>query len=93
MPLIEAECTRCHETFIPAEITPWDLIHGMRVDGGDCGGIGVLKGQWLTRAEIAVQPHISRNIVKWVEAVEKHGWEHPMCNDPDCEFHHPEVIE
>lgn len=90
MAIYEAECTRCHETFTPHGIKPEDLIHGEDRRGQDCGGIGFLMGEWLRPGEAA---SITKEELASVQAMEKHGWDHPMCMDPDCEFHHPEVRE
>lgn len=47
--MLEAECTRCGETFVPHGEEPEDLIHGERndSDGEHCGGVGVITGEWV----------------------------------------------
>lgn len=86
--MIEAECTRCGETFVPHGVTAEDLIHGFR-EGTDqeCGGIGIIQGEWTLGGEEE----------QWqfdaLTKFEEHGKEMPDCSDPDCEFHHPEVRE
>lgn len=47
--MIEARCTRCEETFIPADDT--DLEHVERVDGTACGGAGVIDRVVLAPGE------------------------------------------
>ena len=89
MSMLEAVCTRCSEFFVPHGATPEDLIHGETETGKECGGIGIIQGRWILG-----QAHVTPfNLVKSVLAQEKHGKEHPHCEDPDCEFHHPEVRE
>jgi len=73
--MFEAQCQMCGETFIPHSEDPEDLIHGQREDGTECGGQGVIQGQWV------------------LHTLESHEREMPNCDDPDCEFHHPEVRE
>jgi hypothetical protein len=42
---IEARCTKCGQTFIPADKD--DLIHLTNMETGtDCGGRGVILGHW-----------------------------------------------
>lgn len=43
--MLEAECTECGETFVPADED--DLIHGLRADETPCGGLGVIVGRWV----------------------------------------------
>lgn len=91
MTLIEAKCTRCTEIFIPHQLTPVDLIHGETNSGQDCGGIGVVQGQWVLDASL---PPIDRTLgeTRGILEQEMHGMLHPLCDDPDCEFHYPEGI-
>lgn len=42
----EAVCTECGESFNPVE--EFDLIHVMRWDEEECGGIGEMVGAWGT---------------------------------------------
>lgn len=93
MSMLEAECTRCKETFVPHQVSVEDLIHGETLDGRDCGGIGVILGEWLVPGEDSTNQLHAQMIRAGIEAMEQHGWENPMCMDPDCEFHHPEVRE
>ena len=87
--MIEAICTRCRETFVPHQATPEDIIHGETEAGKECGGIGVIRGQWVTDARWTLEWKEVRLLVR----MEMHGKEYPNCLDPDCEYHHPEVIE
>ena len=41
---MEASCTKCGETFNPADED--DLEHIERVDGTPCGGAGEMVGEW-----------------------------------------------
>ena len=48
-PMLEARCTKCGDTFNPADED--DLIHGVRTSndehqGDPCGGVGELLGEW-----------------------------------------------
>ena len=87
--MIEALCTRCGGTFIPPEVTPEELIHGETEAGTPCGGIGVIQGQWVFQDNAPKTWPETRYLTK----MELHGKEAPHCDDPDCEFHHPELIE
>lgn len=87
MSMLEAECTRCREVFVPHGIEPEDIIHGETEAGEECGGIGIIQGEWGIPGETTWAHH------RAITAQEKHGKEYPDCEDPDCEFHHPEVIE
>ena len=51
--MLEAECARCGETFIPDG--PDDLEHIEREDGARCGGQGVLRGEWVSINAIEVE--------------------------------------
>ena len=86
--MVEARCTRCKEIFIPSGGELEDLIHGEDQEGDPCGGIGIIQGQWLTKKTMLLE--IDEYMLK---AFEKHGTKFPHCEDPDCEFHHPEVRE
>lgn len=44
MSIIEAKCGKCKETFNPADED--DTIHVAREDGSECGGQGVILGEW-----------------------------------------------
>lgn len=84
---IEAECTRCKETFVPVSLDPEDLIHYGRDDGvTDCGGLGLVRGFHLYPGEM--MPDFGP-----LRLLEAHALDMPNCSDPDCEFHHPDVIE
>ncbi len=52
--------------------------HGERNDGSECGSEGTWIGTWYAPGE----PH----------TLATHELEMPNCADPDCEFHHPEVL-
>jgi hypothetical protein len=41
---IEARCSKCDETFIPADLD--DTVHVARSDGDECGGQGQIIGTW-----------------------------------------------
>jgi hypothetical protein len=43
--MIEATCTVCGEVFNPADED--DLEHGITDMGEECGGLGVIDGEWL----------------------------------------------
>jgi uncharacterized OB-fold protein len=42
--MLEARCLKCGETFIPNDED--DTIHGETEDGVECGGQGVITGEW-----------------------------------------------
>jgi hypothetical protein len=88
MSMLEAECTRCKEIFVPHGTSPEDLIHCYTEDETECGGIGVIQGAWVFSHE----PPLDFAPLQLVLAQERHGKEFPNCSDPDCEFHHPELI-
>lgn len=88
MSMLEAECTRCHQIFVPHGVEPEDLIHGETEEGMECGGIGIIQGEWLGPRDFARMP-----LKRYITKMEQHGKSMPNCSDPDCEFHHPEVIE
>lgn len=92
MSMIEAECTRCSEVFVPHGVAPEDLIHGENSKGNECGGIGVIQGFWYPEGSDMTDDEFTV-ISKGIEMMEKHGQDMPNCDDPDCEFHHPEVRE
>lgn len=93
MSMLEADCTRCHQIFVPHGIEDEDLIHGETYEGRECGGIGVIQGEWV--APDGVAPKLTESFKGMVNLMprEAHGLAMPMCDDPDCEFHHPEVRE
>jgi hypothetical protein len=80
--MIEAKCTRCQETFIPHSTKSEDLVHGETEMGRPCGGLGIILGH---------TPEVT--LVEDLTLFEKHAQKMPNCDDPDCEFHHPEVRE
>lgn len=45
--MLEAKCTACQETFVPADED--DTIHGIHEDGTECGGQGIITGEWVFR--------------------------------------------
>lgn len=90
MSMLEADCTRCKELFVPHGVEPGDLIHGETEAGDDCGGIGVILGEWTPPTG---QTLYDFEKFKNLTRQELHGVENPNCSDPDCEFHHPEVVE
>jgi hypothetical protein len=83
--MLEAECTRCGETFIPASTQGDDLIHGPRYDEVVCGGIGIITGKWIIGDKEALELTDEK-----LTAMEQHGVDNPDCADPYCKFHHPE---
>lgn len=85
---IEARCTRCHGTFVPAGTSPEDVIHGEEESGTPCGGIGVIEGEWIAPGTQAQYTETFGRMVN-LSPQEKHGLEHPDCSDSDCEFHYP----
>lgn len=58
MAMLEAHCRRCGEVFVPADED--DLIHLIKEDGSDCGGTGVVAGEWLTPTEAAVRAVVAQ---------------------------------
>lgn len=44
MGILEAVCGECGETFNPAD--EQDTIHGAKESGDECGGQGVIQGEW-----------------------------------------------
>lgn len=92
--MLEADCTRCDETFVPHGVEPDDLIHGDRFDGQFCGGIGVVQGEWVPPGDTPQYYYPTTDGDSMIlTPQEAHGLEDPLCSDPDCEFHHPEVRE
>lgn len=90
MSMLEAECTRCSEIFVPHGVDPEDLIHCYTEEtDSECGGIGIIQGQWIFGDGAPNNWRAIRALTK----MEMHGKEYPNCEDPDCEFHHPELIE
>lgn len=87
---IEAVCTRCKEVFIPHGLDPEEILHGETEAGTPCGGIGDVMGEHLIPGEA---PRVTVKHEQYLDAAATHGWEKPDCDDPDCEFHHPEVRE
>lgn len=89
--MIEAKCTRCNETFIPHSTKDEDQVHGQREDESPCGGLGVIMGEWVGPNERPRMP--GDRFWDSLTLLEKHALEMSNCEDPDCEFHHPEVRE
>lgn len=87
--MLEAKCTRtnCGETFVLQGIMYADRIHGVKADGSECGGIGILKGQWNVPGVTGLS---SEELNAELTAQEKHGIEEPDCTRLDCEFHYPD---
>lgn len=53
--MLEAQCTKCGDTFVPADEN--DLEHFVRTSddehqGEHCGGRGVILGEWITRGTV-----------------------------------------
>jgi len=48
--MLEAECGRCGETFVPADEN--DTVHLVREDGEECGGQGEITGTWVFHFEM-----------------------------------------
>lgn len=87
---IEAKCTRCQATFLLLGTDPEDLIHCYNEEtDSECGGIGVIQGVWGLQGSKEIVDMKFTAVVQ----MERHGMDHPQCEDPDCEFHHPEVRE
>lgn len=86
MRILEAHCSRCKELFIPASPDAEDMIHGETEAGQECGGIGIIAGQWLT-------PSNESRLLEALTPQELHGRKDPHCEDPNCEFHHPELCQ
>lgn len=61
---LEAVCQKCGETFVPDSAR--DLEHGVREDGGSCGGLGVisrvLSSDLQDRLDDAVREIIGRMV-------------------------------
>lgn len=48
MSMLEAECGKCGETFVPHGTTEEDLIHlYSEAQDQDCGGTGVILGEYI----------------------------------------------
>jgi uncharacterized OB-fold protein len=45
--MLEARCTKCGETFNPHSEDPDDLEHFQTADEVECGGTGVVVGEWV----------------------------------------------
>ena len=86
MSMLEAECTRCKEIFVPHGTSPEDLIHGETYAGKDCGGIGVILGDWLIPDKT---PSLIENLSEAVLLQEQHGQAAPFCQDLNCPHHFP----
>lgn len=91
--MLEAECTRCGETFIPHSVDPEDIIHGETAEGEPCGGIGVIQGRWVSLDEAGKSLAKKWENFQRLMPFEKHGQEEPDCNDPTCEYHHPRILD
>lgn len=92
MSMLEAECTRCKEIFVPHGVEPDELIHGETEKGEPCGGIGIIQGQWFAPGESLENMLHTKMIKFWVAEMEDHGRTMPNCQDRKCEFHHPELF-
>lgn len=88
--MMEAQCTRCKETFVPHSPDPEDLIHGETEAGTPCGGIGVIQGEWIAPG---TQEEYTERVGDMVNltAQEKHGLEMPNCDSPNCPYHFPGI--
>lgn len=91
--MLEAECTRCKEIFVPHGVEPEDLIHGETFAGEACGGIGVVLGEWTPPGhtpQYYFSDRAGESLV--LTNQEAHGIAEPHCSTPSCEFHHPELF-
>lgn len=43
--MIEAECQECKEIFMPNDEE--DIEHVVRLDGKECGGLGIILGRYI----------------------------------------------
>lgn len=99
MSMLEAECTRCHQIFVPHGTDPEDLIHAFTEVGSglllddveevECGGIGVILGEWVPPTGSPERLLENEDITKQ----EWHGIESPHCRGKHCVHHHPELIK
>lgn len=48
--MLEAVCGECGETFIPEDEN--DTIHEVTVLGKECGGQGVITGEWIFQRKV-----------------------------------------
>jgi hypothetical protein len=87
--MIEARCTRCGEIFIPHSIDPPDMIHGQTEAETECGGIGVVEGEWVSPRQIAPESPIAVRLSRFLKQMEVHGKAVPGCTDEHCVWHHP----
>lgn len=85
MSMLEADCTRCREIFVPHGTDPVDLIHGETYAGKECGGIGIILGAWLT----AGGKPPPKELYDSLNEMETHALEVPHCRDLDCQWHFP----
>lgn len=69
MPLYEARCSYCGESFNPHSLEPEDLIHWVRFsDEEECGGVGYLAVSYYRSGETPPLPWATaatRRIVRW----------------------------
>lgn len=93
MSMLEAECTRCKEVFVPHDVEPEDLIHAERYDGEDCGGIGIIQGAWLVPGEGPDNRIETISFRLRIAVMEQHALKKPDCDRPTCKHHHPELIK
>lgn len=89
--MLEAECTRCGETFVPHGVEPEDIIHGETADGDPCGGIGIIQGRWISLEQAGKTITEKWENFQQLIPFEMHGRDEPSCNDPICKWHHPEL--
>lgn len=88
--MLEALCTRCDEIFIPHDVLFKDLIHGETEAGKECGGIGIIQGEWISPLAKELAPQLDKSLRREQLQFETHGRKEPHCDDPYCVFHHPE---
>lgn len=88
MSMLEAECTRCGETFVPHGTDPEDLIHTFKENEDECGGIGIILGEW-----VPPEGNYTGLSESPITNQEWHGVQTPNCSGKHCIYHHPELIK
>lgn len=89
--IMEADCTRCKETFVPHGVEPEDLIHCETEAGEECGGIGIIQGAWLAPGETPETRIYAIATRLKIADQEQHALQFPNCKSPHCRYHHPEL--
>lgn len=92
MSMIEADCTRCKGVFVPHGTNLEDLIHGETEAGDECGGIGIIAGEWISPMAKEMVPTFDKYLRREMLQFETHGKAEPDCADPHCVFHHPDGL-